>query len=188
MPLTELAPPAPVSPYGKAKLAMEDFCAEYARSPGLSIAVVRAFNLVGPGQPPFSAASGMARQIALAERDGEAEVELALGNPAAARDSTDVRDAARMIVELARRRLEGTYNLCSASAPSVAELAAALAELTPLRVSTRVDPDLARPSDPPLLLGAPARLRAAIDPAPSISLAKSLADTLAWWRCELAGA
>lgn len=187
MPLAESAPTEPVSPYGEAKLAMEGFCADYARSPGLAVAVVRAFNLVGPGQPPFSAAAGMARQIAAAERDGEEEIELPLGNPGAARDSTDVRDAARLILALSRRRVEGTFNLCSGSAPSVADLAAGLAELTPLRVSTRVDPDLARPVDPPLLLGDPARLRAAIDLAPSTSLATSLADTLTWWRAELAG-
>jgi GDP-4-dehydro-6-deoxy-D-mannose reductase len=188
MPLAESTPTAPVSPYGEAKLAMEGFCAEYARTPGLEVAVVRAFNLVGPGQPPFSAASGMARQIAAAERDGETEVELALGNPGAARDSTDVRDAARLILELARRRLVGTFNLCSGSAPSVAELAAALAGLTSLEVSTRIDPGLARPSDPALLLGDPARLRVATDLAPSIPLATSLADTLDWWRAELGAA
>jgi GDP-4-dehydro-6-deoxy-D-mannose reductase len=188
MPLAEAARRAPVSPYGEAKQAMEAFCAESARAAGLAVAVVRAFNLVGPGQPSFSAASGLARQIAAAERDGEAEIELAVGNPAAARDSTDVRDGARSILELARRRLEGTYNLCSGSAPSVAELAAALAELTPLRVSTRIDPGLARPSDPPLLLGDPRKLQAAIELAPSTPLATSLADTLAWWRAELGSA
>lgn len=184
MPLAESAPAAPVSPYGEAKLAMEGFCAEYSRSAGLSLAVVRAFNLVGPGQPPFSAASGLARQIALAEHAGEAEVGLAVGNPEAARDSTDVRDAARLILELARRRLQGTYNLCSGRAPTVAEIATALGQLTPLRVSTRVDPALARPSDPPLLLGDPARLREATGLEPSISLATSLADTLDWWRSQ----
>ena len=107
MPLAESAPTAPVSPYGEAKLAMEGFCAEYARSRGLAVAVVRAFNLVGPGQPPFSAAAGMARQIAAAERAGEEEIELALGNPGAARDSTDVRDAARLILALSQRRARG---------------------------------------------------------------------------------
>ena len=33
-------------------------------SGGPRVAVVRAFNLVGPGQPPFNAASALARQIA----------------------------------------------------------------------------------------------------------------------------
>lgn len=186
MPLAEGAPTEPVSPYGAGKLAMEEVCAQYSRARGVAIAVVRAFNLVGPGQPAFSAASGLARQIAAAEREGEPRVELALGNPSAARDTTDVRDAARALLELSRRRLTGTINLCSGVAPSVADLASALAEATPLRVSTRVDPSLARPTDPPLLLGDPARLREATGFVPEIPLERSLADLLDWWRAELA--
>jgi GDP-4-dehydro-6-deoxy-D-mannose reductase len=186
MPLGEDAPTEPVSPYGAGKLAMEALCAQYARARGLEVAVVRAFNLVGPGQPAFSAASALARQLAAAERAGEPRVELALGNPGAARDTTDVRDAARALLEVSRRRLTGTYNLCSGVAPSVADLAAALAAATALEVATRVDPSLARPSDPALLLGDPSRLREATGFAPAIPLERSLADLLDWWRAELA--
>jgi GDP-4-dehydro-6-deoxy-D-mannose reductase len=187
MPLGEDAPTEPVSPYGAGKLAMEALCAQYVRARGLEVAVVRAFNLVGPGQPAFSAASGLARQVAAAERAGEPAVELALGNPGAARDTTDVRDAARALLEVSRRRLTGTYNLCSGMAPSVADLAASLSAGTALEVSTRVDPSLARPADPPLLLGDPSRLREATGFAPAIPLERSLADLLDWWRAELAG-
>jgi GDP-4-dehydro-6-deoxy-D-mannose reductase len=186
MPLGEDAPAAPVSPYGAGKLAMEELCAQYARSRGLSTAVVRAFNLVGPGQPPYSAASGLARQIALAERAGEPRAELALGNPGAARDTSDVRDAARALVALSTARLVGTFNLCSGTAPTVADLADGLGAATRLEVTTRVDPALARPADPPLLLGDPTRLREATGYAPAIPLQRSLADLLDWWRAELA--
>lgn len=186
MPLGEESPLAPVSPYGSAKAEMETLCARHARSQGSRIAVVRAFNLIGPGQPPFSAASGLARQIAAAERAGEKSVELALGNPGAARDTTDVRDAARAMVELSSRELTGTFNLCSGLAPTVADLAAGLLRATPLAVATRVDPALARPSDPALLVGDPGRLREATGFAPAIGLDRSLTDLLDWWRAELA--
>lgn len=186
MPLREDSPLAPVSPYGEAKLAMEEFCREAADA-GQRIAVVRAFNLIGPGQPPFNAASSLAKQIAAAELTGEATVELMLGNPAAARDLIDVRDAARALVKLSSGGLTGTFNLCSGQAHSVAEQAAALAPLTPLEVEARVDPGLARPSDPLLLLGDPGRLREAIGFVPEIPLERSLADLLEWWRQRLAG-
>jgi GDP-4-dehydro-6-deoxy-D-mannose reductase len=188
MPLGEDAPLAPVSPYGEAKLAMEALCRE-AEGPGRpGIAVVRAFNLIGPGQPPFNAASSLARQIAEAELAGWPSVELMLGNPEAARDLIDVRDAARALVELARERVAGTFNLCSGQAHSVAELAAALASMTALEVETRTDPALARPSDPLLLLGDPGRLRGATEFASEIPLQRSLADLLEWWRRQLASA
>jgi GDP-4-dehydro-6-deoxy-D-mannose reductase len=188
MPLGEEAPLAPVSPYGEAKLAMEGFCREAERSGGLRVAVVRAFNLIGPGQPPFNAASSLARQIAEEELGGQTVVELTLGNPEAARDLIDVRDAARALVQLSSSRVAGTFNLCSGRAHTVAELAAALAPLTPLEVDTRTDPALARPSDPALLLGDPTRLREATGFAPEIPLERSLVDLLKWWRGRLAGA
>jgi GDP-4-dehydro-6-deoxy-D-mannose reductase len=188
MPLGEDAPPAPVSPYGEAKLAMEAFCREAERSGEARIAVVRAFNLIGPGQPPFNAASSLARQIAEAELAGEAVVELLLGNPEAARDLIDVRDAARALVGLSIAAVTGTFNLCSGRAHTVAELAAALAPMTALEVETRTDPALARPSDPPLLLGDPGRLREATGFVPEIPLERSLADLLEWWRHQLARA
>jgi GDP-4-dehydro-6-deoxy-D-mannose reductase len=188
MPLAEEAPAAPVSPYGEAKLAMEAFCREASEADGLRIAVVRAFNLIGPGQPPFNAASSLARQIAEAELAGLAGVEVLLGNPEARRDLIDVRDAARALVELARGGVTGTFNLCSGRAHSVADQAAALAPLTPLAVETRVDPALVRPCDPPLLLGDPSRLREATGFVPEIPLERSLGDLLEWWRRELAGA
>jgi GDP-4-dehydro-6-deoxy-D-mannose reductase len=187
MPLGEEAPLVPVSPYGEAKLAMEEFCREAMEAGQLRIAVIRAFNLVGPGQPPFNAASSLARQIAAAERAGESSVELLLGNPEAARDLIDVRDAARALMDLAGGGVTGIFNLCSGRAHTVAAQAAALAPMTPLAVETRLDPGLSRPSDPPLLLGDPGRLREAIGFAPEIPLGRSLADLLEWWRHELAG-
>ncbi|HYJ22665.1 MAG TPA: NAD-dependent epimerase/dehydratase family protein [Solirubrobacterales bacterium] len=185
MPLREDAPVAPVSPYGEAKLAMEGFCREAESSGRQRVAVVRAFNLVGPGQPPFNAASSLARQIAEAELAGRSRVELLLGNPEAARDLIDVRDAARALVELGTEQVAGTFNLCSGQAHSVAELAAALESMTALEVQTRTDPALARPSDPLLLLGDPGRLREATGFALAIPLERSLADLLGWWRGRL---
>ena len=188
MPLREEAPAAPVSPYGEAKLAMEGFCREAEAAGELRIAVVRAFNLIGPGQPPFNAASSLARQIAEAELAGRATVELKLGNPEAARDLIDVRDAVRALVRLASGGVTGTFNLCSGRAHTVAEQATALAAMTPLEAAARAAPDLARPSDPPLLLGDPSRLREAIGFVPEIPLERSLADLLEWWRRRLASA
>jgi GDP-4-dehydro-6-deoxy-D-mannose reductase len=187
MPLGEEAPATPVSPYGEAKLAMEGICREAGGPGGSRIAVVRAFNLVGPGQPPFNAASSMARQIAEAELAGQEAVELRLGNPGAARDLIDVRDAARALVELSSGGVTGTFNLCSGQAHTVAEQAAALAPMTALKVETAVDPELSRPSDPALLLGDPRRLREATGFMPEIPLERSLADLLEWWRHQLGG-
>ena len=181
-PLVERLEPRPVTPYGASKAALEVLCGQYARGRGLRVAIARAFNLIGPGQSPAFAVAGFARRIAAAERAGEAGVELALGNPAAVRDFTDVRDGARALMELSRQEVEGTFNLCSGAGMTIAALVERLAGAARVPVSVRTDPALARPADPPALVGDPRSLREAIAFAPGIPLSRTLADLLDYWR------
>ena len=151
----------PVTPYGASKAAMEVLCGSYARGRGLRIATIRAFNQLGPGQSPVFAASGFARQIAAAEAAGAGRVELAVGNLAAARDFTDVRDTARAFVAASRQRLAGAYNLCSGAPLKLEALVEEMAKATPLPLEVVPDPSLTRPADPSTVYGNPARLREA---------------------------
>lgn len=182
LPLREELEPQPVTPYGASKVAMEALCGQYARGHGLRIAIARAFNLIGPGQAPRFAVPGFARRIAAAEREGGAEVELPLGNGDAVRDFIDVREGAKALLELSRRELSGTYNLCSGRGATIAELVAELATAARVPVTARQDPGLERPADPPALVGDPSRLREAIGFEPVIPLAQSLTDLLGEWR------
>jgi GDP-4-dehydro-6-deoxy-D-mannose reductase len=182
LPLKEGLAPSPVTPYGASKAAMEVLCGQYARGRGLRVGVARAFNLIGPGQAPGFAVPSFARALAEAERAGTPEIELALGNPEAVRDFVDVREAATALVEISQRELSGTYNLCSGRGTTIAELVEALAALSPVRIDARRDPSLARPADPPALVGDPRRLREATGFAAETPLARSLADLLESWR------
>jgi UDP-glucose 4-epimerase len=49
LPISEDAPLHPISPYGQAKLAIEQLCAQYGREHGLELAVVRLFSIFGRG-------------------------------------------------------------------------------------------------------------------------------------------
>jgi GDP-4-dehydro-6-deoxy-D-mannose reductase len=186
LPFREEQPPAPVTPYGESKAAMERHCDRFARAHGLRIAVIRAFNQLGPGQSPDFAASGFARQVAAAELAGAETVELSVGNLAAARDFTDVRDTARAFAEVSRRELTGVYNLCSGRALKLEELVEEMAKATPLPLRVKPNPDLRRPADPSIVYGSPDRLREAIGWEPRIPLSQTVADLLEWWRAELA--
>ncbi len=188
LPFTEDLTMEPLTPYGAAKASMEVLCDQYARGRGLRVAVIRAFNQIGPGQSPAFAASGFARQIAAAEAAGAERVELAVGNLAGARDFTDVRDTARAFAEVARRELTGTFNLCSGRALRLEALVEEMSRATPLPVEIRPDPSLSRPVDPTVVYGSPARLHKAIGWAPEIPLSRTVADLLDWWRAELAAA
>jgi GDP-4-dehydro-6-deoxy-D-mannose reductase len=187
LPLEENLEPRPVTPYGASKAAMEVVCGQYSRGRDLRIAVVRAFNLIGPGQAPQFAVPGFARRIAAAEREG-GEVELALGNGDAVRDFVDVRDGALALLELSRQELRGTFNLCSGRGATISDLVAELAAAARVPVKVRWDPDLQRPADPPALVGDPRRLSEATGFTPQIPLAKTLGDLLDSWRADPAAA
>src|SRR5207245_5395247 len=101
---------------------------------------------------------------------------------------TDVRDPARAFVAVSRQELTGTYNLCSGAPLKLEALVEEMAKATPLPVEVKPDPSLARPVDPSVVYGDPARLSEATGWAPEIPLSQSVADLLDWWRAELAAA
>ncbi|MFI5028632.1 MAG: GDP-mannose 4,6-dehydratase [Solirubrobacterales bacterium] len=186
LPVTEDERPRPVTPYGAGKLAMEAICGQYARA-GIRIATVRPFNQIGLGQAPSYAASGFARQIAQAEAAGLETVEISVGNLAAERDFTDVRDSARALAEISSRELCGVYNLCSGRPLGLETLISQMARATPLDLRPAVDPALKRPRDPAVIYGDPARLRGATGWEPRIPLERTIEDLLEWWRDQLGG-
>ena len=185
LPLAESEPLRPVSPYGSSKAAMEIVCGQYVRSHGMRIAVVRSFNQLGPGQSPTYVASALARQVAAAEARGSDAVTLAVGNLSAARDFTDVRDAARAYGGIAARGVTGTFNLCSGKPVMISSLIEMMREATRLEVDAAPDPELIRPVDPPVVYGSASRLREATGWQPQIPLKQTVADLIAWWRVEI---
>jgi GDP-4-dehydro-6-deoxy-D-mannose reductase len=184
-PFREQDPLAPLNPYGAAKAAMEAVCGQYARARGLEIAVIRAFNQLGPGQSPKFVASDFARQVAEAELAGSDTARLSVGDISIARDFTDVRDSARAYLTVAQQRLAGTFNLCSQRAVKLEALIEEIRKATPLTVVT--EQNRSRPADAPLIVGSAEKLRKATGWSASIPLEQTVADLLGWWRSELGG-
>jgi GDP-4-dehydro-6-deoxy-D-mannose reductase len=182
LPITESEPLAPVSPYGSSKSAMELLCGQYARSAGLSIGIVRAFNQIGPGQSDAFAASTFARQIAEAELDRTGEVVLHTGDLSLACDFSDVRDIAVAYRLVAERRLTGTFNACSGSPTRIGELVEHLGAATSLPVRTRVRRERLRSAEVPLIYGSPARLSEATGWRVTRQLGQTMRELLEWWR------
>jgi len=186
LPLSEDHAVRPVSPYGESKAAMEELCSHYAESRGLRTVVVRAFNQLGPRQGPDFVASDFAHQIVSAEGGRGRRVKMRVGNLAAARDFTDVRDSARAFLAVSQRELSGTFNMCSGRAVKVERLVELMSDATELEVEVERDPELARPVDTPVVYGSAARLHEATGWEPEIPLERTIADLLDWWREELA--
>jgi GDP-4-dehydro-6-deoxy-D-mannose reductase len=181
-PLTEESAIAPQAGYPLSKLAQEALAIRAAQQDGLRVMVARAFNHIGPRQSPSFVASSVAQQIARMEA-GRAEPRLMVGNLAARRDLTDVRDTVRAYRALAERGAPGTvYNVCRGDAPSIQMLVERLVSRARLPVEIVVDPARVRPVDVPVLVGSHERLTAATGWEPAIDLERTLDDLLSWWR------
>ncbi|MBK5232542.1 MAG: GDP-mannose 4,6-dehydratase [Thermoleophilia bacterium] len=182
LPFAEVNPSRPASPYGASKAAAEVLAGQYARQNHLRVAVARVFNQIGPGQSEAQAPAEFARDIALAEQRGERKLDLAIGNPEAGRDYTDVRDTARALAGIIKDGETGNFNICSGAGVRMYDVAAGLASHTPVEVGVERTPERAHPADVPLVIGSGKRLQKTIGWQPEIPLWISLLDLLDDWR------
>ena len=182
--LDEHAELRPVTPYAVSKVAAEFLGLQAFLGRGLPVVRARAFNHVGPGQVDDFVVSALARRMVEAELHGGGDVQV--GNLAASRDFTDVRDVVRAYRLLATNGVAGeAYNVCSGRAISIAALAAQMAGLLSCEVRFVQDPDLFRPVEVPVLVGDASKLVAATAWQPTIELATTLSDVLTYWRERL---
>lgn len=185
VPLKEDRPLAPLSPYAVSRVAQGALCSEFARRKTVEIVRTRTFPHTGKRRGAVFAESSFARQIAEIELERAAPV-IQVGNLEAIRDFSDVREVIEAYLLLLERGESGAvYNVCSGKGVAMREILAALVALSSVKVDIHVDPSRLRPSDLPVLIGDPSRLRAATGFAPSGRLDRALADLLADWRAAV---
>ncbi|MFI8453960.1 NAD-dependent epimerase/dehydratase family protein [Kitasatospora sp. NPDC085464] len=110
VPVSEAAEPRPVGPYGVSKLAGT----ELVLASGLDAAVLRVFDVVGPGAPTASLFGRLAEGLRRAlERD---ENQVRMPDLSGYRDFVDVRDVARAIQAAAVSAATGVINIGSGHA------------------------------------------------------------------------
>ncbi|MEV7771597.1 NAD-dependent epimerase/dehydratase family protein [Kitasatospora sp. NPDC086791] len=110
VPVSEQAEPRPVGPYGVSKLAGT----ELVLASGLDAAVLRVFDVVGPGAPTASLFGRLAEGLRRAlERD---ENQVRMPDLSGYRDFVDVRDVARAIQAAAVSAATGVVNIGSGHA------------------------------------------------------------------------
>jgi GDP-4-dehydro-6-deoxy-D-mannose reductase len=186
LPIAEDGELGPATPYAVSKISGELLARVYADAHGLDIVRVRPFNHAGPGQSPAFVLSSLARQAAQARRSDAEVIRIVTGNPNTRRDFTDVRDVVRAYRLLAERGRPCVYNVSSGTSVSTMDQIQLLADLiAPTRIEHVVDADLVRAHEVMDRRGAHERLTADTGWAPEIPLAKTMADTVAWWEQKL---
>lgn len=143
--------PNPGNIYAVSKAAQNMIGNVYARAYNMNICMTRAFNHIGRGQSPVFAASDFCRQAARIEK-GLQEPVIRVGNLAAKRDFTDVRDVAAAYARVLEDGKSGkTYNVGSGKAIAISEILEKIINLTNAQIRVEKDPGKMRPLDVPVV-------------------------------------
>ena len=172
----------PASPYAASKAAADLVSYQYTRSAGLDIVRARLFNQIGPRQSADFAVPNFARQIAAAEA-GTQEPVVETGDLSAKRDITDVRDLVAGFPLLLEKGVRGeAYNVARGEAFRIQDLLDRLVSMArvPIRVTQKLEPG--RKSDTAITRADVRKFRAATGWQPRLTLDRSLADILDYWR------
>jgi GDP-4-dehydro-6-deoxy-D-mannose reductase len=183
LPIKETNPLRPLSPYAVSKVTQDLMGYQYFKSYHLPIIRARAFNHEGPRRGDVFVTSNFARQIAEIEAGRRAPT-IFVGNLKARRDYTDVRDVVRGYWLLLQHGQPGeVYNLCSGRAWAIQEVLDFLVAESRVRpIAIAEDPARLRPSDVPVLVGDPSKIRASVGWQPEIPFERTLRDLLMYWR------
>jgi len=145
----------------------------------ISAAWGRIFFLFGPHEGPNRLVSSAIR--ALLDRK---PFEASTGDQV--RDFLHVEDVARSFVALLDSRVTGDVNIASGRESSVAEVLSILGQITGRPDLIRLGAKPKQPNEPPRLVASIRRLRDEVGVEYEIPLEQRLADTVAWWKTELA--
>jgi len=184
-PVDEAWPLGPDSPYGVSKVAQEFFARLYFEEHDLPVVRARPFNHIGPRQSTRFVAAAFASQVACIQA-GVSPAVIKVGNLAARRDFSDVRDIVRAYVLLLEQGAPGeVYNLGAGRSYAIRELLDRLLAFAGVDCDIQIDPERYRPLTVPDVVCDASRARAACGWQPLISLDQTLAELLAYERGRL---
>lgn len=179
-PFLEMETPLnPSSAYGSAKLSVFNAFTALCETAGLSAVWVRPFFLYGPGEAPHRLAADVI--ISLLE-----------GRPALCssglqrRDYLHVFDVASAIAKLLDSDVTGPVNIGSGKAIAVKDLILEIAQQIGATDLVQLGAHKTRANDPDIIEADIHRLQTSTNWSQQFDLQNGVADTIAWWRKELA--
>lgn len=172
-------PRNPATTYGVCKARLQELAHEYARIHDLDLAWGRVFFAYGPHEHPARLVASVARSLLRGET-----AECTHGRQV--RDFLHVEDLAAAFVALLRSEVRGPVNLASGRATTIADVVNTLAKLAGNPGAVRLGARPAPVGEADRVVADVSRLRDEVGFRPRFRLAEGLADTLEFWRAELA--
>jgi GDP-4-dehydro-6-deoxy-D-mannose reductase len=186
LPIDEDTVLQPLSSYALSKVTQDLMGLQYYLTHKLPVVRVRPFNHIGPRQRQGFVVPDFASQIAAVEAGRQAPV-LQVGNLAARRDFSDVRDVVRAYVLLMKSGQPGqVYNVGSGASHSVQEILDGLLGLAKVPIKVQQDPERLRPAEVPDIVCNASRIREQTGWQATVPFEQSLRDVLDDWRAEFA--
>lgn len=180
VPINEDCPQKPSSPYAVSKTTQDHLGYTYFKSYGLKIITTRMFAYFNPRRSDLFSTS-FARQVALIE-SGKQDV-LYHGNLDSVRTMIDVRDAMKAY-ELAILKCEPgeAYNIGGKTTITVGQFLDLLKKKARVKITSKVDPNLLRPSDVTLQIPNCDKFCNATGWQPRYNFEESVEHLLDYWR------
>lgn len=178
LPVDEDHPIEAFHPYGHSKILAEEAARYYAKAFHVPLAIVRPFNLYGPGQRAEFLVPTLIRQVVDPARD---RVEVMDARPR--RDFLFIADFVDLLGRLAATDRQGVYNAGSGASAGIGELVRLLCELAGVD-KPLVDLGRQRPEEVLDMYASVERARRDLGWTPRTSLREGLTLTLAASRPE----
>ncbi len=181
VPIDELHPRQPQSPYSASKIGADAIAKSYFNAFDTPVVIARPFNTYGPRQSARAIIPTIISQIASGKR------QIKVGDLTPTRDFNFVEDTCRGFLALALAEgIEGEeINISTGTEVSMKETLELIAELMNADVEYQVDPERLRPSKSEVfrLCGDNRKIRALTGWQPQVSLREGLARTIEWFTC-----
>lgn len=186
-PVTETTPVRPGNIYAATKACQNMLGTIYAKAYGMDVMMVRAFNHIGPNQLPVFVVADFCSQVAAIEK-GQKEPVIRVGNLAAKRDFTDVRDVVRAYGMIMLRGQSGaTYNVGRGSSIAINEILQKILSMSNVPITVEIDEQKFRPVDIPDIVADVSLLEKDTGWQAKIPIEETLEETLEYWRKNCAG-